>query len=330
MENQCKICTNSLNNEIFVVREMMYGTQEKFNYFRCSSCGCLQIAEIPKDISTFYPSESYYSFQQLHDNTLSRRLKNMIKFILFNYVFYVGGGLFFIKKIPLVKQWLESLVWLKMLTRQKAIKKRSSILDVGCGAGYLLQEMNLWGFKNLTGIDPFIEKDILLNDRGGKILKSDIFNHTGTYDLIMLHHSFEHMEDPHLILEQLYKMLNPNGFLLIRIPVSDSFAWRKYGVNWFQIDAPRHLFLYTTRSMNLLGKNAGFVLKQVIHDSTEIQFLYSDKYCRDISLFENVDFSPEYVNDCKKHAGWLNRIMDGDQACFLFQKEEYRHFLENS
>jgi len=273
-------------------------------------------------MSKFYPNESYYSLQQQHDRTWSRKVRNTIKSCFFNIFFYVEGGLFFVKKIPLIRRWLESLVWLKMLIQQKAIKKTSSILDVGCGAGHLLQELSLWGFKNLTGIDPFIEKDILLDDRRSKIFKQDVFNHTGMYDLIMLHHSFEHMENPQQVLKQLYNILNPKGFLLIRIPVSDSFAWRKYGVDWYQIDAPRHFFLHSAKSINLMSKSAGFVLKQVVHDSIDAQFLYSEKYCRDISSFEELGFSTKYLKNCEKHARWLNKIMDGDQACFLFQKEE--------
>lgn len=45
MKNQCKVCANSLGNETFVIREMMFGTRKNFNYFKCSSCGYLQIFE---------------------------------------------------------------------------------------------------------------------------------------------------------------------------------------------------------------------------------------------------------------------------------------------
>jgi len=33
------------------MREMMYGFRDEFIYIECSECGCLQIAEIPEDIS---------------------------------------------------------------------------------------------------------------------------------------------------------------------------------------------------------------------------------------------------------------------------------------
>jgi predicted SAM-dependent methyltransferase len=179
--------------------------------------------------------------------------------------------------------------------------------------------MDIWGYKYLTGIDPFIEKDIEYSS-GVKILKQDVFNHDGKYDLIMLHHSFEHMDNPHLVLKRLYEMLDFKGTLLICIPVSDSFAWRKYGTDWFQIDAPRHFFLHTTKSMVILSEKAGFALKSIVYNSRDAQFLQSEKYRRNISSFENLDFSSAYIKDCKNSARWLNKTMDGDQACFVFSK----------
>ena len=319
MNYQCKICTNLLGNEIFIIREMMYGTRENFTYLRCSSCGCLQIIEPVKEIFKYYPNEKYYSFQFIKTDYIRKSLKNLIKYCLFN-AFLHHICIFLLKKIPYIKIY-ENLGWLNWLKLLRLFKKNSAILDVGCGNGVLLQEMSIWGFNNLTGIDPYIEKDFFYSPRL-KIYKQDIFNHIGMYDLIMLHHSFEHMDNPHLVLKQLHKMLNPKGFLLIRIPLSDSFAWRKYSTNWFQIDAPRHLFLHTKRSITLLCKNTGLILKQIVYDSTEAQFLQSEKYCRDITLLENFIFSSKYIKKTKEYARCLNELMDGDQACFIFQNEK--------
>ena len=322
---KCKICANSLGNKNFIVREMQFGTQKNFIYFQCSSCGCLQITEPPKDMSKYYPRDGYYSFRQPRNNkTYLQRTKNLIKYLLVN-IYLLPFGTFFFKKFPYINTIENSGKHKMCLKILRNLKKTSSILDVGCGVGILLQEMNMWGFKNLTGIDPFIEKDIFYSS-GLKIFKQDAFTHIGNYDFIMLHHSFEHMDNPRLILEQLYKMLNPNGVLLIRIPVSDSFAFRKYGSNWFQIDAPRHFYLHTTRSMVLLSKNAGFILKEIVYDSTKEQFIESENYCRDISWLEYKDFSPthyfnsHYIKKCRKYARYLNNLLDGDQAAFVFQK----------
>ena len=58
----CRICGNADGNTAYDVREMMFGTREIFRYFRCAACGCLQIAEVPADLSAYYPPD-YCSFK---------------------------------------------------------------------------------------------------------------------------------------------------------------------------------------------------------------------------------------------------------------------------
>lgn len=69
MEIVCKICSNK-NNSVFVIKEMMFGSQQTFDYFQCSSCGTIQIAEIPKDMKIYYP-DNYYSFSNENNFKLS-------------------------------------------------------------------------------------------------------------------------------------------------------------------------------------------------------------------------------------------------------------------
>src|SRR5262245_52545571 len=61
--SMCKICRHSDRNMIHSIREMMFGTRESFEYIECSRCGCIQIADIPDDISRHYPPD-YYSFSE--------------------------------------------------------------------------------------------------------------------------------------------------------------------------------------------------------------------------------------------------------------------------
>jgi hypothetical protein len=164
MNYQCKICANTQNNQTVVVKEMMFGLRDEFVYFKCSSCGCLQIVTPPKDLSKYYPNENYYSFQRIVTaNSKKEKLKNSLKSLFFNIYWHLKVPL---ENLPHVRyfSWLNSL---------QKITKKSKILDVGCGNGRLLQQMNIWGFKNLTGIDPFIENDITYAS-GVRILKSDV------------------------------------------------------------------------------------------------------------------------------------------------------------
>jgi len=90
--------------------------------------------------------------------------------------------------------------------------------------------------------------------------------------------------------------------------------------NSFQIDAPRHLFLHTVRSMSIIAKQANLEIKGIEWDSNINQFLISEKYSMGISMEEKAEFPKKTIRQFKAKTKELNKLRDGDQACFLLYK----------
>ena len=95
-----------------------------------------------------------------------------------------------------------------------------------------------------------------------------------------MHNVFEHVPDPLSTLKKLNDLLEPGRYALLRIPIVDSYGWKNYGVNWALLDAPRHFYLHTTTSMNLLAQEAGFEVARVVFDSDSFTFWGSEQYLR--------------------------------------------------
>lgn len=151
------------------------------------------------------------------------------------------------------------------------------ILDVGCGSGGWLLEHAKNGYGNLYGCDPFIEEELRYGERV-VIKKCEIGEMEGKFDIIRFGDSFEHIETPLQTLEAVKEKLAENGKCYILIPVFPNAAWETFGVNWFQIDAPRHLFLHSRKSMQDLCKCCGLKIKNVTYDSGASQFIMSYLY----------------------------------------------------
>ncbi len=278
------------------------------------------MAEIPENLSRFYP-EDYGSFKKprkLEDGFL----RSFCRRRRARYDLYSNG---IIGRLLAITHKAPRYEWFK----RAKITFESEILDVGSGIGRHLIKMQKEGFSNLTGIDPFIDCDISY-ENGVNILKKNIFEIKGSFDFIMLHHSFEHMPRPSAVLNKLFDLLRHQRYVLIRIPVVSSFAWREYGINWVQIDAPRHLFLHSTKSMQTLVKQTGFKLADIVFDSTEMQFYGSEQYCRNVPLRdsrsyevnpEQCMFSRKEIQAFRAKAVELNSNNDGDSACFYLYKE---------
>lgn len=316
----CKICGYSGNNKLFQISEMMFGFRDGFTYFECSRCGCLQIAEIPKNMRKYYPS-NYYSFKkELSDNFVKRTLKRQRD----KYALFKKGiiGKLIYKIYP--NSPFNMIGLLK-------VNYNSRILDIGCGAGNLLYSLNGIGFKNLLGLEPYINKEIINGDI--KILKKSVHElpDNQKFDLIISNHSFEHIPDQLEILLKVRKLLLKDGNCLIRMPVKTEYIWNRYGINWVQIDAPRHLSLHTPESFRILVDSTGLIINDVIYDSSEFQFWGSEQYKKDIPLkaensysinSKKSIFSKKDIMVYKRLAKKLNIQKQGDQAIFILKRSE--------
>ena len=316
----CKICGNKENNKTFFAHEMMFGSREKFEYIKCGKCGCLQIKIIPNNLAEYYPQNynAYDKVTKINDSILKHFLKNQrMKYCLYGEKIFIGMAM----------SAIYGCNFLPKLKRAK-VQKHDKILDIGTGNGRRLVSLRKEGLTNLIGIDPFIESDIYY-DNGVRVLKKEIFEVSEKFDFIMLNHSFEHMQNPFEVLEHLYKILKPGKYIMIRTPVVDSYSWKKYLGNWVALDAPRHLFIYNEKSIKFVAEQTGFILVDILFDSTDYQFWGSEQYVRDIpmrdhrSYYENPEnsiFSKHQIKRFKKHASKLNKNKEGDAACFYLQK----------
>lgn len=318
MTRTCKICKNIFQNRKYIAREMMLGLREEFEYFECGQCGCLQILHIPKCMIKYYPAD-YFAFHKINSmkpDKFKRFLRQRVTMAYLN-----GLKAFRSTDIP---HWMHS-EW----KRKYGFNINSNILDVGCGNGKLLLRLHKLGFNKLMGIDPYIIDNYYFNN-GIRIYKMQLNDLDETFDFIMLNHSFEHIEEPLSTLQKLFQITHKNSLLMIRIPVVSSLAWRKYKTHWVQLDAPRHFFLHSIKSMEILCQKAGFAIENIEFDSTAFQFCGSEQYLADIALHDNKSiykgikksiFTGSQIKKFHILANRLNQKNDGDQACFLLKRK---------
>lgn len=296
----------------------MFGMRDEFEYFECSKCGCLQIKEIPANLNKYYPN-NYYSFNLSERSSFDGLSGAFRKFQYSNSLF--GSKLY--------EKSIGRLIDKKFfyLLKRLNLTKSSRILDVGCGDGknFLFPLAEL-GFTKLQGCDPFLENDIRYSN-GLNIRKGNIDQIKGKWDLITYHHSYEHVPDPLHHLKQIESLLAEDGTCMLRIPTSSSFAWEHYREYWSQLDAPRHLFLHSQMSIEILAEQAGLKLIKTEYDSGHFQFSGSELYKQDIAL--NAPREKGLMNAIKrklkkrnyiKQANRLNRDKKGDQAAFYLKK----------
>ena len=319
LNSTCKICDNDKDNTVYSAKEMMYGFRDEFHYFQCQQCECLQIGEFPENISKYYP-ENYYSFNE-YDGKKFKGLSGSIK--RKKYASLITGSK---SKQRIMRMFSGNGNY--TIFQGLDVDKNTKILDVGCGNGksflYPLAEI---GFRNIRGCDPYLKKS-LSYENGLQIDKSNLFDIKGQWKIITYHHSFEHVPDPKEQMKKVYELLEPGGVCILRVPTVSSYAWEHYRTNWAQLDAPRHYFLHSQKSMKMLGDLSNLELYKNSYDSTHFQFTGSEKYINDTALSKprpkglvNLIQRKMKKTQFKKKAKLLNKEGRGDQAAFFFRKK---------
>ena len=306
-------------DRIFSCKEMYYGTQDVFSY-RSNENGSLQLVNIPEDLSKYYPIDYHCHSLAVSDSTNVRQALSLKRDKAIAHNSYLSPFRY-VNVLRPTKSIVTAMGEIKL-------NRDLPILDVGCGGGRLLSHLDKLGFNNLSGADPFLPESLVKLFPRITFHKSDIFNLNGKYHLIILDHSLEHMHDHEKVFSKIKELVVEKGFVLIRTPLSNCKAWDIYKQFWYQIDAPRHLFIHSYASLCSMIGNNGLLLRHVIFDSDFTQFARSELYKRNISMKEFLTgqgnylkyFSSAEMKTWKDLTKDVNRQHLGDQALFICQK----------
>jgi len=135
------------------------------------------------------------------------------------------------------------------------------LLDFGCGGGSFLKTMAAQGWR-VTGLDAAVGAVQRVRDEHGLTALVGSLPHPdlrpGSFDVVTMWHSLEHVHHPLAILREAYRLLVPGGKLIVATPNIDSLPFRTFQRSWFGLDLPRHLTHFTPATLTMMLRAAGF------------------------------------------------------------------------
>ena len=156
--------------------------------------------------------------------------------------------------------------WRLLLRRRPKFEElpwhgQGRLLDFGCGGGGFLQHMHRRGWRVL-GLDasgPAVQR---VREKLGLPALVGSLPHPelkpGSFDVITMWHSLEHVHAPLDVLRQARRLLVPGGRLVVAVPNIDSLPFRWFGPAWYALDLPRHLTHFAPWTLQLMLESAGF------------------------------------------------------------------------
>lgn len=142
----------------------------------------------------------------------------------------------------------------------RAIRGRGSVLEIGCGAGWMLEALRQDGWEVFSS-----ERTLDTAKHVAKTLNAPIFVGSidavaeNRFDVIVLFHVLEHLANPKQVLDLCARALKPCGTLIVAVPNARSWQARVFRRHWFHLDVPRHLVHFSPQSLRTALLSAGLV-----------------------------------------------------------------------
>ena len=230
----CIICHNNRNFSKYLEKDGIV-------YIRCLDCGLIFKRKLIEtdEIRKTYDDKKYFSG-------------------------YLGNYKEFIK------------IFNQMLNLIEKHKNSGKILDIGCGLGLFLylakkRDWEASGIEISKFASNFAKTKLKLN-----VINSDNLDcfQDNFFDVIVVNHVLEHIENPLVILKQIKKKLNINGILFIGVPNIKGLFPRFQKENWPSLQPFAHIYQFTPKTLKLLLQKIGFEPIKIITINRKFKYKF--------------------------------------------------------
>lgn len=220
-----------LDEKAFSARRF-YNEKIHFRMARCNACGLLRSDPV-------VDGEVYESLYKKSTVTYDAHMENLNR----TYGYYLKKA-------------------------EKYLPQKGSLLEIGCGNGFFLEEALRQGYKTVAGVEPgepSIAKaraDIRPFIKQGMFSKEMFANQK--FDCICIFQTLDHLIDPNKVISDAYAILNPGGIIISINHNEKALTAKIFGEKSPIIDI-EHTYLYNPKTMRTIFEKNGFVVEKIFY-----------------------------------------------------------------
>jgi len=149
---------------------------------------------------------------------------------------------------------------------------KPKLLDVGAGNGYFTYLARGEFGMDADGLEiSAAEADYARDTFGIELIRGDLSVITRTYDVVTSFNVLEHVQQPGRLLDDMIKVLDPGGLLVVTTPNPTCIHRRIKGLQkWGMVCPPHHINLFTRAALQEMLTRKGFEILEYATLSTYI------------------------------------------------------------
>jgi SAM-dependent methyltransferase len=143
--------------------------------------------------------------------------------------------------------------------------EHGNVLDLGCGAGQAMESfpLSFTPFGIEISSEAAAIADRVFRSSGGYAINAPCIEGLGRFGAgffaaASLRSYLEHEAEPLPVLENLWRVLAPGGFAVVKVPNYGSLNRKVMGARWCGFRYPDHLNYFTPKALGTMAAKAGF------------------------------------------------------------------------
>ena len=238
----CPVCQN-ISFQKFITAKDYTVSRETFDLVKCDSCGLVRSDPVasPEFLAALYAQSTFDYGKQVNNLRIT-------------YGYYLA-------------------------TLADYGVQKASLLEIGSGNGFFLEEALRQGFTDVWGIEPSKSAVAIADPKLRPHLVCDvmrprIFN-SGQFDVICMFQVFDHIPDPATLLDECFNVLKPKGLILCFNHNVDAASAHLMKARSPIIDI-EHTYLYNPSTLKRIFIDHRFDVKYVgpAQNTYDLYYLY--------------------------------------------------------
>jgi len=246
----CYLCGAAGNPLYQGLRDRLYAAPGEWGFRRCRNvaCGFVWLDPMPLPSEIWKAYIHYYTHGSDSEGQRSSNLRVRL-LTLMKRVYRVALRLtpFYYARRRLAHMYLDGV-------------RPGRLLEVGCGSGERLALLRSQGWE-VIGQEVDASAAQHARDRHGVEVRVGTLDTIGlseaSFDVVVANHVIEHVPDPVGLLVACNRLLKDGGKLIVVTPNIESYGRRHFGQAWRGLEPPRHLYLFSPRTLLAAAVKAG-------------------------------------------------------------------------